>query len=78
MYFLLGIVIAFFLSIVEGFFGVMSTSDGIIIGLFTAVFFVGTTSMPSVIQNHIKWRDYFFHLGFWMVSFIVMGGILAV
>ncbi len=76
--FFIGLVLAFFLAIIEGFVGVMSTSDGILVGVFMAFGFIATTQMAPVFRNALSWKTYCFDMGFWFVSFIVMGGILAI
>ena len=76
--FVAGVVLALFLAIIEGFIGVMTTADGVIVGLGVALGLIGTTKMQEAFFKKISWKGYCSDLIFWIISLILMGGILAV
>lgn len=76
--FLVGIVIAFILSIFMDWLNIVTVMDGAILAFFIWLGFLATTQFESVLWAHRSFKHYCIHAGFFLVAFLVMGGLLGV
>ncbi len=75
--FVVSLVIAYFLSFFEGHLGVMTVSDGMLVGFFIWLGFVATTQSASVIWCRKPFKLFAIATGCKLVSFLVMSGLIA-
>jgi hypothetical protein len=68
---------AVFLHIIVSYMGATSFWDGVIVGFIVWLGFVATTQFSGVLWGKKPFALYLLDNGFWLISFIVMGGILA-
>ena len=77
LFFLLLLVIAYFLALIEIYLVVTSFWDGIIAGIIVWFGFVATTGFSSVLWKRNKMRNFLIDSGAWCLIFMMMGGVLA-
>lgn len=67
-------------SVLSGasFYHVSGAPAGLMAGGWTWLGFIVTTHLNNVLWNRQPWALYFIHMGHYLVSFLVMGTILAV
>jgi len=75
--FINSLVIAYFLSFFEGNLGVTNVTDGMLIGFLIWLGFVATTQIGCVIWCKKPFKLFAIDTGAKLVSFVVMGGIIA-
>ncbi|MFH1408598.1 MAG: DUF1761 domain-containing protein [Nanoarchaeota archaeon] len=72
------LIMAFVLAQVIGFAAIQSIASGAFLGFFMWLGFIATTGMATVIFAHKPIKLYLLDNGYWFVSLIIMGAILAV
>ena len=68
---------ALFLAIVEGYFAATSFWDGVIVGFIVWLGFIATTQLSGILWAKKSFKLYLLDNGFWVLSYMIMGGILA-
>jgi len=75
--FVLGALIAYFLSFFEGYLNVTTVADGMFVAFCAWLGFVVPTEFSSVIWQKKTFRLFFIDAGANLLSFVVMGGIIG-
>lgn len=75
--FIVSLVIAYFLAFFEGYLGVTTVTDGMVIGLCIWLGFVATTQISSVIWGKEPLQLFAIHAGCKLLSFLVMSGVIG-
>ncbi len=77
LFFILVLIVAYFLALIEIYLGVTSFWDGIIAGVVVWFGFVFTPGLSSVLWGRKKMQLFMIDVGCWCLIFVAMGGILA-
>ena len=72
------LVMAFVLANITGYAQVDTLVEGVQVGFLVWLGFVVTTMLNSVIYDGKPWRLYFINAGYYLVSLVLMGALLAV
>jgi hypothetical protein len=75
--FIVSLVIAFFLSLFEGYLGVTTVSDGMFVGFCAWLGFVATTQINAVIWGRAPLKLFVIHSGSKLLSYLVMSGVIG-
>lgn len=75
---LIGVVLAIMIRIIESFFNVMTTTDGMLIGALLALGIITPTKISSIFRYGSTWKTFVHDTCFWFVSVVVMAGFLAI
>jgi hypothetical protein len=75
--FITSLVIAFFLSLFEGYLEVTTVTDGMFVGFLLWFGFVATTQFSSVIWLKKPFSLFLINSGYKLVSFLVMSGVIG-
>lgn len=75
--FFAALILAYFLSLVEVYLGATSFWDGVIVGFVVYFGFVFTTQIVSVIWFKNSFKLFLIDNVFYMISLMIMGGILV-
>jgi hypothetical protein len=75
--FLVALVTAYFLAMLEGCMGVTTVTDGMFIGFITWLGFVVTTQLSTVIWGKTTFRGFVVDTCYKLLSFLVMSGVIG-
>lgn len=73
----IGLLMSFFLAFLEGFIGVTSFWDGLFSGILIWIGFIVPTQFSLFLWRQKNIKMLFLDLSFWLLSFGLLGGIVA-
>lgn len=76
--FIAGLVIAYVLSMFMTWLHIVTLIDGAVLGFFIWLGFLVTTHLSSVLWGGRPLKEYIVHMGYLLVAFLVMGGLLGI
>lgn len=71
------LVTAYFIAFFEGYVGVTTVSDGMVVGFCLWLGFVATTQVNAVLWEKAPFQLFLVHTGSKLLSFLVMGGVIG-
>ena len=74
---LIALVIGYFLAFFEGYLGVSSFWDGVIAGFLIWVGFILTVQITNFLWVPQGFKLFLIDTSFWLVSLLIMGGVIA-